>query len=203
MKKLILLAFLAMFIPAIVYGQGKIEAPVWNTGDKWILPEDVTIMVVNADERSYSVKYLIGSGESILIYEKSTLNRLYTMDRNKRIKYEGRNKRLFNFPLEIGKSWEDKFTVKPGTVGAKEVTYLETFTPLGWEDIEIQAEKFKAVKIEYKQAMVGQTEGRPKEGKTWYWYSPDVKYMVKCQYEKTDYWDAIYNWELTSFKLKE
>jgi hypothetical protein len=203
MKKLILFAFLAMFIPVVVYGQGKIEAPVWNIGDRWILPDDVKIMVANADERSYSVKYLIGSGESMLIYEKPTLNRLYSVDRNKRTKYEGRNKRLFNFPLEIGKSWEDKFTVKPGTPGAKEVTYLETFTPLGWEDIEIRAGKFKAVKIEYKQAMVEQTEGRPKEGKAWYWYSPDVKYMLKCQYEKSDYWEEINDWEITSFELKK
>jgi hypothetical protein len=27
--------------------------------------------------------------------------------------------------------------------------------------------------------------------------------MVKCQYEKTDYWDALYDWELTSFILKK
>ena len=50
---------------------------------------------------------------------------------------------------------------------------------------------------------VGQTGTRPKEGKVWYWYSPDVKYIVKCQYEKTDYWDTINDWEVTSFKLKQ
>ena len=34
-------------------------------------------MVVNADESSYAVKYLTAGGESILIFEKSSLNRLY------------------------------------------------------------------------------------------------------------------------------
>jgi hypothetical protein len=199
MKKMILLSFLVLFIPAIVCGQDKIEAPIWNIGDKWSLTEDITIMVVNADESSYTVKYLTAGGESILIYEKSSLNRIYLTERDKRVKYEGRNKRLFNFPLDIGKSWKDKFTVKPAAFAAQEITYLETFTPLGWEDIEIQAGKFKTVKIEYKQARDGEPA---KEGKLWYWYSPDVKYMVKCQYEKTDYWDAI-DWELTSFKLKK
>jgi len=199
MKKMILLSFLVLFIPAIVCGQDKVEAPVWNMGDKWSLTEDTTIMVVNADENGYTVKYLTSGGESILIYEKSSLNRLYSMERDKRVKYEGRNKRLFNFPLDIGKSWKDKFTVKPAAFAAQEITYLETFTPLGWEDIVVQAGKFKTVKIEYKQAR----EGEPaKEGKLWYWYSPDVKYMVKCQYEKSDYWDAI-DWELTSFKLRK
>jgi hypothetical protein len=203
MKKMILLSFLVLFIPVILYGQDKVEAPVWNIGDKWSLTEDVTIMVVNADESNYMVKYLTTRGESILVYEKSSLSRLYSMNRDRRIKYEGRNKRLFNFPLDIGKSWEDKFTIKSGTFGAQEFTILETFTPLGWEDIEIKAGKFKAVKLEYKQEMVGQTAGQPKEGKAWYWYSPDVKYMLKCQYEKSGYWDEPYDWELTSFKLKQ
>jgi hypothetical protein len=72
---------------------------------------------------------------------------------------------------------------------------------LGWEDIQIQAGKFRAVKLEYKSEMPGQAAGRPKEGKAWYWYSPDVKYMLKCQYDRTEYWDAIYDWELTSIKL--
>ena len=202
MKKKILLIFLVLLIPTIVFGQGKVEAPVWNVGDKWTL-EDVVITVVNADENSYTVKYLTSRGDLILIYEKSSLNRLYYMDRDKRIKYDDRNKRLFNFPLDVGKTWNDKFITKQTALGSKEMTYLETFTVLGWEEIVIQAGKFKALKLEYKQETVGETAGRPKEGKAWYWYSPDVKSMVKCQYEKSDYWDAIYDWEIISFKLKQ
>jgi hypothetical protein len=197
MKKMILLSFLVLFIPAILCGQDKVEVPVWNMGDKWKLTEDVTIMVVSADERNYGVKYLTGAGESILIFEKSSLNRLYSMDKDKRIPYELRNKRLLNFPLEIGKSWKDKYMTKGAL---KEYTYWETFTVLGWEDVQVQAGKFKTVKIEYKQA---RDDDPAKEGKLWYWYSPDVKYMVKCQYEKSSYWDASYDWELTSFELKK
>jgi hypothetical protein len=197
MKKLFLLALLVVFIPAIVCGQDKVQVPVWNMGDKWSLTGDVTVTVVNADEKTYAVKYLTAGGESILICEKSSLNRLYSMDKDKRIPYEGRNKRLFNFPLEIGKGWKDKFATK-GAI--KEYTYLETFTVLGWEDIAVQGGKFKTVKIEYKQAGADEPA---KEGKLWYWYSPDVKYMVKCQYEKSDYWDALHDWELTSFELKK
>jgi hypothetical protein len=197
MKKMILLSFLVLFIPAIGFAQDKIEAPIWNIGDKWVLGESVTIVVANADERSYAVKYLTSGGESILIFEKSSLNRLYAMDKDKRVPYEGRNKRLFNFPLEIGKSWKDKFISKRAI---KEYTYLETFTALGWEDIVVQAGKFKTVKIEYKQSNADEPA---KEGKLWYWYSPDAKYMIKCQYEKSRYWDASYDWELISFELKK
>lgn len=193
MKKMILLSLLVLFIPAIVYGQDKVEAPIWNIGDKWTLGGSVTLMVVNADESSYAVKYSTPGGESILVYEKSSLNRLYSMEKDRRIPYEGRNRRLLNFPLEIGKSWKDKYD-----------TYFETFTALGWEEIEVPAGKYKALKLEYKQGKGEERAGQTsKEGKAWYWYSPDVKYMVKCQYERSGYWDAFYDWELTSFELKK
>jgi len=203
MKKMILLAFLVLSIPVVVYGQDKVEAPVWNVGDKWVLSDDVVITIANADQDSYTVKYQTARGDLTFICEKSTLNRSYFMGRDKRIKYEGRNKRLFNFPLDIGKTWKDQYMTKSTALGSQETTYLETFTVLGWEEVAVQAGKFKALKLEYKQETVGQTGSRPKEGKVWYWYSPDVKYMVKCQYEKNDYWDRVNDWELTSFKLKQ
>jgi hypothetical protein len=203
MKKMILLSLLALSIPVIVYGQVKVEAPVWNVGDKWILSDDVIITVVNADQDGYTVKYLTPRWEASAICEKGSLNRIYYMDRDKRIKYEGRNKRLFNFPLDIGKTWKDQYIAKSAASASQEVTYLETFTVLGWEEVATQAGKFKALKLEYKQETVGQTGGGPKEGKAWYWYSPDVKYMVKCQYEKTNYWEALNDWELMSFELKQ
>jgi len=203
MKKLILLSFLVAFIPAVVYGQDKKDTPAWKVGDRWVLGGDVVITVASADQSSYSVTYTVAGRDSTIIYEKPSLSRLYYMVRDKRINYEGRNKRLFNFPMEIGKSWKDKFVEKPTSLGAQETTYIETFTPLGWEDITVAAGKFKAVKLEYKQEKVGQTGTQPKEGKVFYWYSPDVKYMLKCQFEKSDYWDETSHWELTAFKLKK
>jgi len=197
MKKMVLITFLILLMTGVSYGQDKVGVPIWNVGDKWQLTGDVTILVENADENSYAVKYLTAGGESILIFEKSSLNRLFIMNKDKRIPYEGRNKRLFNFPLEIGKSWKDKFLSKGAL---KEYTFIETFTVLGWEDIVVQAGKFKTLKIEYKQSS---SDEPAKEGKLWYWYSPDAKYMVKCQYEKSRYWDAVYDWELTSFELKK
>lgn len=202
MKKTILLSLLVLCVPVILYAQGKVEAPVWNVGDKWMIADDLLVTVVNAAQEGYTVKYETSRGDLTFICDKTTLNRLYYMDRDRRMKFEGRNKRLFNFPLEIGKSWKDQYTTKSTALGAQEMTYLETFTVIGWEEIAVEAGKFKALKLEYKHETVGQTPGRPKEGKAWYWYSPDVKYMVKYQCEKSDYWEKVYDWELTSFKLK-
>ncbi len=202
MKKAILSISLVVLMPAILCAQDKIDAPSWNIGDKWVLGENVIIAVASTDESSYSLKYTMGGRDSFLIHGKPSLSRLYYMAKNKRINYEGRNKRLFNFPMEIGKSWQDKYVEKPTSLGAEETTYIETFTPLGWEEITVAAGRFKAIKLEYKQEKLGQTGNQPKEGKVFYWYSPDVKYMLKCQYEKSDYWEESSDWELTAFKLK-
>ena len=203
MKKTIILALLVLPIPVIVYGQDKVDVPVWNVGDKWTISEDVVVTVMNADQDSYTVKYLTSRGEITFICDKSSLNRLYYVNKDKRIKYEGRNKRLLNFPLQIGKTWTDQYIIRSAALGSQETTYLETFTVLGWEEVAVLAGKFKALKLEYKHETVGQTGNRPKEGKAWYWYSPDAKYIIKCQNEKTDYWDTINDWEVTSFKLKQ
>jgi hypothetical protein len=197
MKKIICLSLFILFIPAILYAQDKVAAPVWNVGDKWTLTGDVTVTVMNADESSYAVKYLMSGGGVVLIFEKTSLNRLFAADGETRKPYEGRNKKLFNFPLEIGKSWVDKY--KEGRT-----EYTETFTPVGWEEVAVQAGKFKALKIEYKQTKGEAKEGRkPREGRVWYWYSPDVKYMVKCQWEKARFWDETFDWELASFEIKK
>ena len=203
MKRMILLSFLVLSFPFIVYGQDRVEAPVWNVGDKWTLSDDVIITVVNVDQDGYTVKYTTPRWEASAICEKGSLNRIYYMDKDQRIKYEGRNKRLFNFPLDTGKTWKDQYMVKPIGLGSQEMTYLETFTVLGWEDVAVEAGKFKALKIEYKLETAGQGAGRPKEGKAWYWYSPEVKYMVKYQCDKSDYWETKSDWEVTSFKLKQ
>jgi hypothetical protein len=62
--------------------------------------------------------------------------------------------------------------------------YSENYRVLGWEDAEVRAGKFKALRLEYKRVVTG-TSGwgvMGEEIKNLYWYAPDVKYFVKCQY---------------------
>ena len=47
MKKIILLAWLVVFLPAMVFAQEKIEASVWNVGDKRAFTCDGGIEVIN------------------------------------------------------------------------------------------------------------------------------------------------------------
>ncbi len=74
---------------------------------------------------------------------------------------------------------------------------------MGWEEVEVQGGKFKTVRLEYKIKNI--TPGGfwyGAESSIRYWFSPDAKYFVKCEYDKQNY-PGVQDWELTSFRSKK
>jgi len=210
MKRMIFLGWLVLFLASAVGAQEKVEAPVWNVGDKWVFTQG-NIEVIGADKKSYALNFskdtciLENSGIEIIIFEKSTLNRIYILKEDKREKYTMGRRRILNFPFHPGKQWQDTFTGKILTgpsAGQYMWNYSESFTVLGWEDVTVRAGRFKAIKLEYIAKNIMGTGPASWEGWIRYWYSPNVKYFVKCQYDKSN-WYGVQDWELASFKLKE
>ncbi len=203
MKKMVLLSVLVLIIPCIMYGQDKVEAPVWNVGDKWVFTGYPTAVAIKADESTYTVKSITTTGESIYIYDKSSLNILSSMEGDRRIPFKGANKRILNFPL--AGSWKDTYTTSVYRANLRfpqEYSYIQTYAVLGWEDVEVRAGKFRALKIESKHERMQEMPNTPKEGKLWVWYSPDVKFLIKCKHD-IGFWPGYPDWELTSFKIKK
>jgi len=209
MKKILFLLSFVLIFPILAWGQDKIEAPVWKVGDKWVLTSVETanceVEVVDADESSYTVKFsrcMFDLTPSQIVFEKSTLNRIYTLEGKKRRKYDWARRRLFNFPLFEGKQWgEDKSSGLPlynPDAPQIEFLYAETYQVTGWEDVEVPAGKFRAIKIKYMQRNITGLSG----GNAYFWYVPEVKYFVKYQIDKNT-WKTGYDMELISFGLKE
>ncbi len=205
MRKMIFFLWVFFLSPSITWTQEKVEAPAWNVGDKWVFTQG-NIEVIGADKKSYALKFskdiciLEHAGFEVIIFEKSTLNRVYTVREDKREKYTEGRRRILNFPLNPGKQWEDTFAAMPSAIVAAPSTrkYFESFMVLGLEDVEVRAGKFKAIKLEH--FVKGGLDG---SGKTFYWYSPDAKYFVKCLYDKDYYRGVVDDWELVSFILKK
>jgi hypothetical protein len=84
----------------------------------------------------------------------------------------------------------------------QEYSYVQSYTVLGWEDVEVRAGKFRALKIQVKHERLQEISGSPKEGKLWVWYSPDVRYLIKGEHDIA-FWPGYPNWELASFRLKK
>jgi hypothetical protein len=144
-------------------------------------------------------------GFDIIIFEKSTLNRIYTVKEDRREKYTMDRRRVLNFPFSLGKQWQDTFTGKVlqgAYAGRWTNQYSESFIVSGWEDVQVLAGKFKTIKLEYSQKIISSGTAYGQGGWARYWYSPDAKYFVKCQYDQYFY-PGEKDWELTSFEVKK
>jgi hypothetical protein len=220
MKKMILLGWLVLFLAPAVCAQEKIEGPVWNVGDKWVFDREGPVEVTGRDAQCYSVQFSGGifpkDASGIAIFERSTLNVKYMLEGDQRKEYRGFRKKILNFPLTLGKQWKDLYQRDELGAGLRgqivSIEYQETFRVLGWEEVEVRAGKFSAIKLEYKieTSSRGGIGWIPRgESKAWYWYSPEVKNFVKCQYEK-GYQEALIeekgvraDWELVSYELRK
>jgi len=217
MKKMVLLALLIVFLPAMVFAQEKVEAPVWNVGDKWNFTGDGSIEVVKVDPDGFILKFsdricmVETQGCSAILLEKYSRNRINAVEGDKRKKYVMGLSKILDFPLPTGKQWKSAYSsteVSRQSGHNYYYDYSEIFKVLGLEDIEVRARKFRAIRLEYKRVVTSSswtfaTIGE--EIKHQYWYSPEAKYFVKCQYDED--WmkgqKEVFNWELTSFQLKK
>jgi hypothetical protein len=214
-KKIIFLGFLLVFLAPMVFAQEKIEAPVWNVGDKWTYTGDGNIEVIKSDPNGYILKFSEGKcivesqGCKTILFEKATLNRINAVEGDKGKKYVMGLSKILDFPLSAGKQWKTGYSGnEPGFGHQLSYDFSESYKVLGWEDITVQAGKFKVIGMEYRRKAISSSGTWASIGEeivNQYWYSPDVKYFVKCKYDKD--WmkgkKEIFDWELTSFQLKK
>ena len=225
MKNMVYWGLLVVFLPAMVFAQEKVEAPVWNAGDRWTFDREGPMEVTSCDAQCYAVKFSGGifrkDASGIALFERSNLNVKYMLEGDRRKEYWDLRKKLLNFPVTLGKQWMDVIQYDAlQQMGKYAVEISETFGALGWADVEVRAGKLRAIKLEYK--CVGKWRGgmgwiTDLESKAWYWYSPEVKNFVKCHYEN-GYTEPIdqagksesakggrgrADWELVSFELKK
>jgi hypothetical protein len=209
MKKIIFLSLFVLFIPAVLYSQDKVEAPVWNAGDKWTWKrsDGATLFseVVEVKEDVYLLK--AGKDPDLYGYDKKTMNVKYVVKGGGgEVKPEFAARTLFDFPMFVGKKWKNNTYGKPARSGltAKsmtEITYINEFNVEGVEDVTTPAGTFKCYKIKLKQT----NTTAHLSGWVHFWYSPDVKIWIKRERENTTYWGSARwteNAELDSYKLK-
>lgn len=150
---------------------------------------------------------LENQGFNTILFDRPTLNRIGVLERGKRKKYTMGLRKILDFPFNMGKEWKDEYSGRQMGVELLSLveSYDEVFTILGWDTLEVRAGKFRAIKLEYRHITTyspSRYATVPFERKSIFWYSPDVKYFIKCQYDKS-YPAKIKDWELASFKAKK
>ena len=99
-------------------------------------------------------------------------------------------KKLLDFPLFVGKKWSDQY--EGGAVDGKRYKYKSTYKVRCYGTVTTEAGTFKAFEIRRGCTNISQ------HTKNWvtYWYSPEIKLIVK---EKPDWRIGR---ELISYTLK-
>jgi hypothetical protein len=182
------------------------EAPVWEKGYKWICKRVTggifTIEVVDIKEDLFILK--ITGIKPLLGYDKKTLNCTFLIDESgKKIKHMGSLKNYFDFPLLVGKKWS--YTTSP----SPSISTLNEFKVEGVEEVKISSGTFIAYRVFYVQKRIEPTSysNIPAEGWLRYWYSPEVRHVVKREVEKSAFWETfketkVKDYELISYNLK-
>ncbi len=203
MKKIVILSFFILFTVPTVWAQEKVEAPVWNVGDKWTYKDATggiwTNEVVEVKEDLFIGKR--GEFQDLVAYDRKTMNMKYMIDTSgRRIKSTSVLRKLWDFPIIIGKKWTDR-TTSPPLGGTGDVNFLHEFKVEGIEEVTTPAGTFKAYRIHYKQKNL--SSGR--DGWIRFWYSPEAKAWVKRVSEESGFWARFItarNAELISYELK-
>jgi hypothetical protein len=207
MKKALVLGCLVLLFVPMSWAQEKCEVPIWKTGDKWTFKQ--------SDDSTFSYE-VIDVKNDLFIVKKQGDPELHGYNRKTgsldfRIKLDGSRmkatndlRKLFNFPIFVGQEWTDTTSGLPAQTRLGEqqqAKYFIRFNVEGTEDVTIAAGKFKTYKI--RHTLKNMTVRRNREGWILFWYSPEAKWWVKQEVEKSSFWPrSRLDAELVSYELK-
>lgn len=208
-----LLAAVLLAWPAI--GMAQTDAPMprpeVKPGDSWTYRRTElesgkvtgrsTSRVVFANDKVIQVVVVRGKGEE-------EIDETYTADWNAIALAGGGNFNphvgTFRFPLVPGASWPANFENTIPRLGAFQVKHERTVKVVGWEEVEVPAGKFRALKIEVTGSFQRIDRAISGSAKTLIWYVPGVKRWVKWIYEDSTF-RGRNNWwslELVEYKVQ-
>ena len=93
---------------------------------------------------------------------------------------------LLQFPLSPGREYAAAWTMRRPRSGAFEVRHERTVKIVGWEDIEVPAGKFRALKVQAQGAWRRIDRPSSAAAQNIYWYVPEVKRWVKSVYKDAE-----------------
>jgi hypothetical protein len=91
-------------------------------------------------------------------------------------------KGMFQFPLSPGRRYAAAWDMRRPRMGAFHVRHEYDVTVVGWEDIEVPAGRFRALKLEAQGHYRRLDRPATDEARNTYWYVPRVKRWVKHVY---------------------
>ncbi len=95
-------------------------------------------------------------------------------------------KGMLQFPLAVGRSYQAAWEIRRPRAGAFHVKHERAVKVVGWEDIEVPAGKFRALRIEAEGNYKRLDKPFSDKARNTYWYVPRVKRWVKTTYKDAE-----------------
>jgi hypothetical protein len=92
-------------------------------------------------------------------------------------------KGMFQFPLSPGQQYSAAWEMRRPRAGAFHVRHERKVTVLGWEEVEVPAGKFRALKIQADGYFKRFDKPASDEARNTFWYVPHIKRWVKSIYQ--------------------
>ncbi len=187
-----LCALAACVVPALA--DEAIARPQVRVGDAWSYRQ-TSLITQRAAEFSYSV---VEAGDTRIKTMSDGYGETYTPDWNliessagmKIAPHEG----YFSFPLEPGKTWPFKFE---RTVAKMRTAWEGVARVIGWEDIEVPAGSFRALRVDIGGSFGSGPVARRSQLQLSYWWSATVNRWVR-----QDIWMSRPGGKVTDFNTR-
>lgn len=206
MKKIaMLIAVLILMAGGFASAQEKIEAPVWNVGDKWVYQtadgKKSSNEVVKAEGEVFVVR--MGGSPLLYVFDKKTMSITKYID-SSGTEASAAALNVYDFPLFVGKKWGGRILPSSATRQSGAGPWEYSFNAEKIEEIKTAAGSFKAYKLYCKHANLN-PRATHVGGWMKFWYSPDAKAWVKKEVQKSAYFHGTVNvdTELVSYQLKK
>ena len=111
---------------------------------------------------------------------------------------------IFRFPLRPGNTHEARYDVRFPQQGAYQVRHKRTVRVLGWEEVQVPAGRFRALRVESDGTFQRVDRSLSGTAKEVVWYVPEVKRYVKRTFEnhgvrgRNQWW----GFELVEYKVQ-
>ena len=92
-------------------------------------------------------------------------------------------KGMWQFPLSPGRQYPAAWDIRRPRAGAFHVRHERKVTVVGWEDVEVPAGKFRALKVQADGHFRRFDKLASDEARNTFWYVPQVKRWVKAVYQ--------------------
>jgi hypothetical protein len=183
--KLVLPALLLACCPWLATAQTgpRADAPSFKVGDRWKFEtRDSRTGVKGADLTREIVSVSATQIDALEDGAKATLTPELGTIESASVVITGGNSKPLSFPLEIGKKWEYRFSLRNKVNGMIARWQLEAVV-VGFEKMKVAASEFDAFKIQSKGFYNNETTRVNGRIVQTYWYAPAARTIIKSEFD--------------------